>query len=559
MSVTLQDVLFLPAFQSGSPEVVAGADRLGQLVQWVHCTDAVDAAQALRGGELLLTTGAGFPERLTALSEYIQGLAIAGACGLVVQLEDTSSPALLQQMARAAQLCRFPLITLHQRVRCTDIAKEVNDLVVEERLELLNASDAVHRTFNELALEGADPSEVVREMARMSQSPVVLENLAHQILACDSAGDSPRELISNWEGRSRQIESNARIAYDEQSGWATAVVGARGSDWGRLLMLLPAQLEENAGGFVDACLLILERGASTLALNRLTMRNLGSLERQMHSSILAALCAHSRTLEDISLRAGALGVPLEGNELVGVVIRQPWLQHRSGPSPALTEYVAAVVRDLHLTALVGDLGDRTVGLLIALDPGDSDEHILNLLSAKLRRPPVPSRTSASEAFPHKDSEELLVAAGPKADGLHDARRSLLEAVKAADTAMHMQKRGRAQRVEPPRTYHRLPDAHLRGLLYLLRNDPRVQAYVEHEIGPLLAYDARHQTHLTEVLASYLNHGCNKTAAAEASCMSRPSFYERLNRIKRILAADLGDPQTRLALQVAIQARETMAR
>ena len=65
----------------------------------------------------------------------------------------------------------------------------------------------------------------------------------------------------------------------------------------------------------------MERAASTLALGRLIRRDAEGLERQMHRTLLTALLDHSRPVDEIALRARALGVMLDRRHLVGVMVR----------------------------------------------------------------------------------------------------------------------------------------------------------------------------------------------------------------------------------------------
>jgi purine catabolism regulator len=106
-------------------------------------------------------------------------------------------------------------------------------------------------------------------------------------------------------------------------------------------------------------------------------------------------------------------------------------------------------------------------------------------------------------------------------------------------------------------YHDLSDIHIRGLLYILGGDPRLQTFVEHELGPLLMHDSAHRTDLVETLTAFLRHGRNKSAAAEAVGMSRPAFYQRLNRIERILRTDLESVEVCLSLHVAVLALDAI--
>ncbi len=106
-----------------------------------------------------------------------------------------------------------------------------------------------------------------------------------------------------------------------------------------------------------------------------------------------------------------------------------------------------------------------------------------------------------------------------------------------------------------RPYYRLPDLRLRGLLHLLRDDARLRAFAERELGPLLSYDAEHGTTLVTDLAAFLEAGGNKALAASRAHLARPTFYQRLALIERVLGVSLADPESRTSLHVALLARQ----
>jgi purine catabolism regulator len=144
---------------------------------------------------------------------------------------------------------------------------------------------------------------------------------------------------------------------------------------------------------------------------------------------------------------------------------------------------------------------------------------------------------------------VIVAAGSGVGSLREARRSLVEARQVAEAA----RRGQRELA-----VFRLPHVGLAGLLHLLRDEPRLQTFVERELGPLLAYDAEHpRERLLDTLRAYLEHGRNKSAAATAAHLSRPAFYERLARITRIIDADLESVDACLSLHVALLALDAV--
>jgi purine catabolism regulator len=104
-----------------------------------------------------------------------------------------------------------------------------------------------------------------------------------------------------------------------------------------------------------------------------------------------------------------------------------------------------------------------------------------------------------------------------------------------------------------RAWFRASDVRLRGLLALLHDDPRVQAFVEAELGPILAPDA--DTGMLELLRQYVAAGGSKTRLAALTHRSRPALYKRLDRLERLLGVDLDEPMSLMSLGVAVLAHD----
>ena len=530
---TVADVLALSQVRKAEPTVVAGARGLDRRVRWAHVSELADIAGLLRGGELILTTGVALPSEDADLAAYVADLDNVGVAGLVVELGRRYATALPPSLVRAAEGRGLPLVALARETRFVAITEAVHARVVDTQLDELRASEEVHETFTELSVEGAEPAEIVRQAARMSGRPVILENLTHQVLAYDAAGTDGNDLLAGWESRSRAVRPDGRTAHDPRSGWLVTTVGARGHDWGRLVLVCGGQ-----AGPRDA--MLLERAASTLALNRLVERDRESLERQTHRTLLTGILAHTWPAAEVYLRARALGVPLENRQLVAVILRPATV----GPEAVLEteqrlrdlgETAAAAVREARLQALVGAVDDASVGVLVSLPRRDPVDTAVEVLATALTRLAGP--------------DEPVVALGSAVESVAAVRRSFLEASHVADAAAH----------QPARPYHRLEDVRLRGLMHLLRDDSRLQTFAEREVGQLLAYDDQHHTDLVRLLRTYLEQGRNKSAAADASHLSRPAFYERLHRIERVLGVDLDDVESCLSLHVALVAIDAVRR
>jgi purine catabolism regulator len=234
-----------------------------------------------------------------------------------------------------------------------------------------------------------------------------------------------------------------------------------------------------------------------------------------------------------------MGVEVTGRDLVAVVLRLPGPGAASGQAAVLAaaEAMASACRTAGVPALAGALDDLRAGALLSLPPGADDDLPLRALATRL-----------GSAFPPGP----VIGASRPARSLREVRDAFREAREVADLAAgdpDGPNPGSAGR----RPYYRLPDLRLRGLLHLLREDTRLRSFAERELGPLLAYDAEHGTTLVSDLAAFLESGGNKALAANRAHLARPTFYQRLALIERVLGVTLADPESRASLHVALLA------
>jgi PucR family transcriptional regulator, purine catabolism regulatory protein len=531
--LTLDDVLAMDVCRRGRPRVVAGSAGLGAQVRWVHAVELTDVGRLLRGGELVLSTGIALPDDGPALAAYVAELAEAGITGLAVELGRRYAGALPDALVSAAETAGMPLIAFEREVPFVEITEAVHARIIDSQLAELRASERLHEVFTELSVAGASTDQIVRQAAALAGRPVILADLSHRVLACAPAGADPGPLLDGFARRSRAIPFAGRTTYSSTAGWLVTPAGARGEDWGRVVLVCD-------GPPAPTDTVLIERAATTLALGRLLTRHQESLERQAHRTLISAIIAASHAdPAEAGMRARALGVPVDGRRLLGLVLRIGAVSEVPGISAharalEAADVLAAACRSERVPALVGTLDDVRAGAMLSLPAGTADDEALSRLAGAV----------------HERLGPVVIGVGGEAAAMRDVRRSFLEADQVADVAAASAQTGPAG-PSAARLYYRLPDLHLRGLLHLLRDDPRLRTFTERELGPLLAHDRGGE--LLDVLRAYLEAGGNKAAAAGMSHLARPTFYQRLRRIERILSTDLASPEARTSLHVALLA------
>ena len=518
---SLRSVLASTALRPGRPEVLSGADRLDVPVRWVHVAEVSDIASLLRGGELILSTGLAMRGPEERAVQYVEELVGAGAAGLVVEL-GAEFPALPDEVVTSARSSGFPLVVLHERVRFVEVTEEVHRAIVAEQLEHVEFSRAVHETFTRLSLEEADEEAIVRTTAELAGSSVVLEDLGRHVVSFAAVGRPAAGLLTDWERRSRGSGVLEQSGITGPEGWLAAPVGLPGARWGRLVVPNPQRDQVRLT-------MLLERAAQALVLGRMVERDRLGLSLRAQGGLLSELAEGRLDEETAAARAHALGLAPAPSYLA-VVART--VREGADEGGTLLEALTSAVDRAGLSGLVGPMTGNEAGLLLAVPrrgrQEPDDVRALGLLADRLA------------------PDVAVLGVGPTASSVVAAGAGLRQARHVAETAAAMPGSAR-------RAYHRVSDLRLHGLVALLHDDARMQAFVEAELAPLLAHEAERRDGSLELLRQYVEAGGNKTRLAAASHRSRAAVYKRLERLERVLGVDLDDPVSLMSLGVAVVA------
>lgn len=528
---TVREVIALAAVAQGVPEVIVGGDALDARVRWLHVSDSAGVARLLDGGELLLSTGSSWPAEPADLRRFIGELSDAGLSGLVLELGTHYHyvPAVLVDAARERGLA---LVVLHREVKFVTLTEAVHSRIITGQTDALRARDEVRERFTALVLRGSPADFIVHQLAQTLAAPVILENLAYEVVAAEVPLAMEEELFTEWELRSRS--AHRRAEQRRQQGvapgaedWLIVPVEARGIRWGNLIAL-PGP--EHAAGRTA----VLEQGAIALAVGRLadgdTDEWASISRRRLVDGLLAGRFAG---VGGAAARLEAAGLPLHGAGLYGLVV--------SGAAIA-PERADAAARALRGRALAGSAPDGvaapSAAMLLSLPGGTvfDDDAALGF-----------ARALVDQA----DVDRVTVSVGRRADGIESALTSLHEAVGLA--------RGRRRRSGRDPQLRRAENRPLVQLVTALRDDHRVLEHGERMLAPLIAHDLSRSGDLLDVLEAMLAHPGNRTAAASASHLSRSVFYQRIALIEELLGTDLDDGETQTALHLALLVRRSAGR
>lgn len=533
MGMSLREVLELEPVRRGQPAVLAGADRLGRSVRWVHVAELPDIARLLHGGELLLTTGMGIAGRtVVEQSSYVTGLAEAGAAGLVIELGRNFAE-IPGPMVRAAGDCQLPLVALRRETRFVEVTETVHRAILSRQYESMRRAETVSRDLTELILSGSGPGEIVSRLAEIFASPVVLEDEAHQVVEVAGPRVAVEDALASWEAHSRAGHDDrarggvGRCVRPPRCLWVG--LWLRHHLWGRLHVLgadnRPDELTE----------LLVDRAGAALALAVLAAKDAAHLADRAGSALVSELVeGRYGSPDELLRRARTLGADLTRGRLVAIAIEpaehvllahavseEERLEHRL----AIAERLRAATRELGCPALVGLHGDRIV--VVAAVPGSRS---------------IPVVTEAIVSIAGERAAGLIAGVSNQTvpDGLHHA-------VNEAMTALAL-----GRRDSSGRRVHHASDLGTYQLLVHLAQGPELARFVESELRAVLDHDARGRAKLLPTLRAYLRHTGRKAETVRELQIQRRTLYARLRRLEVLLCRDLGDQGTRTRLTLALQ-------
>ncbi len=515
----------MPVVRAGQPEVVGGGS-LDRPVRWVHVSELPDVAKLLVGRELILTTGQALADTDAAGVEYLESLALAGVSGLVIEL-GTYLQELPLLIGETADRLGLPIIALHRIVRFVEITEAVHRVIVADQYAELEFARTVHETFTALSVRRASLAEIVKTAAGMLDASVVLEDLTHRVLALTARHTATSTLLDHWESTSRLLpDHDANVV----------PVGPHTQRWGRLVLRSSRVPTTRAR-------MVLERAAQTLTLHRMIERDRFGLHRQAQTGLIDDMITGRLTDErDAVALAATLGLTRRSRYVplaidVSAATESDPVAHQRRTAALLDAALHGVALAKATALAAPDHGHRVILILALPRTGDLDDLLTTVCTtmlAEIRRVP--------------GTDRAVIGAGSDSDSLLDTARELSQAAHVAEVALSLP-------TSTPRPFYRSGDVRLRGLLSLIRDEPGVQRFAETELSALLRHDISQATDLTRTLRQFLDLAGNKTELAKRLNISRPTLYDRLSRIERILDVDLDNGETRTSLHTALLIRD----
>ena len=541
--ITVDDVIKL-ALPPGTT-VAAGASGLGREVTWAaRIRSSPPAFGHLAGGELVLLPVAilaELDERLH-LDEAIRRLAELGVAGAAV-LGTIGKPA-----RDAAEAAGLPLLALPKGADIGALERDAARLISERRREVQYRGQEVLRLLMDLAIAGEPLGDVVRELARISGRPVVLEGRDGRLLAYHEAGKSPpsREAMESIVQRERPIVARwlrttaeaspadpPTATYELDSSWSRLVAPVIGRDGllGSVSLIVPRGRATPEDAQVTA------RGAAACAVVLAREQAAATVRREVELHVLdEVLDGALRSEATLLQQAKRLGHDLLTSH-VAVIARID--SAGSGPVRA----TGSEERWDGLEASVARAGTTRGGRVLWRIRNNAAEFVLPSADLRDERQLAATLRDELQGLLRSGGESAVsVGVGTIRDGIAGIRRSHGEARQALLLG---------RRMHGPGHLTLFGDLGVYRLIFAAEGLPELSDLYVQTLGELLAYDRQNNADLVSTLDAFFAANGSPKEAAERLGVHRNTVLYRLDRIRDITGYELDDAGVRMRLQLAL--------
>lgn len=534
--LSVRDILSLDLFKDA--RLVAGEAGATRPVAWVHIVGVPDAPQWVNGGELVLTTMLNMPEDIIGQRQYIQAMIDKEVAGLVITIGRyiTHIP---QHLIEIANEARFPLIEIPFQARFVDIARQVNEHISQENMQMVQRALSINQTLTQIVLQDGNFNDLVQALVQLLGHSISIENERFEAIATQNVapvdearrytqlhGRTDARLIEALETRGYlpKIRESLRphhlppmpdVGLEMERLLAPIVV--HGDIYGYMWII--ADLHDISE--IDR--MAIESGATIAALMMLYQESVQSAEASLKGSLLSQLVqgdkARETILTDQSLR-------------YGVDLRSPYVMMVVDTPPNGAQSIQQIYRSINQLiqmdgwqAVVGQFAGQVI--LLAQD----NEHLRALVARIQERIALLQRRSP-------DQSRIGVS------GVHHGAQAVKLAHQQCQDVLTI-----TGRLNPRARIVYFDDL---GYLHTLYHAGREGLKGNIFVPVIKRLNKEKQSDLLLTLEAYLDAGGNGVSTAENLHIHRSTLNYRLTRIVQICEVDLQDPLTRMNLQIAIK-------
>jgi purine catabolism regulator len=407
--------------------------------------------------------------------------------------------------------------------------------MLAQRGALMEKGLRINTQLSQLVAEGEGLDGVARSIAEISGHGVLIQDKRLRILAdCSSA------LLSMvWDDVLQQVvslEFLPDVIQDRKEAGRKAPILTQKIPGNLVRLVTPVVVGEVARGYLSLIgqegeldeldRLVIRQGAVVCAVEMARAKAVREVEKRLQGDLLDALLQENLSPRDAGLWMQTMA--MEEN-IAHVALRFAW----DGSSPPSRRRMETIINGEIARQKLKVINNPMAGEVVCFCQVPSGsarpEVAMQLGQAVLQQ--------GAQEYPETP---IRCGIGTPAMDFYDWRTSFRQAGQALELA---------RRLRGLKPFY-FPDLSVYRLLLQLEHSPELITFQEQTLGPLLAHENANE--LIATLEAYFYHNSNVSQTAESLFIHRNTLIYRLERISSIMNLNMDNPETRLAVQLALR-------
>jgi purine catabolism regulator len=415
-----------------------------------------------------------------------------------------------------------------------DTQRTLLTILINQRAAMQERGARVHAQLSKLEADGQGLKSLVIAMADISGKGILVQDKRGRFLVeCTSPA-----LASIWKDIARQLvslDSLPESLKDRKKAGSQPVIITQEIPGGLARLVMPITVGEVARGYLSLIgvageldgldHLVAEQGARVCAVEMSRVKAIREAEKRIKGDLLTVLLQENLSPRDSQLWADAVGIDLNQEH---TALRFTWDAQSPPSRRRLETIVNGEISRLNLKSITSPMGVELV-CFCEVAPGSA-------------RPDMAlefGQAVVDQGLAEYPEAPIRCGVGKPAPDLPSWRDSFSQAGQALEMARRFHERKLLY----------FPDLSVYRLLFQFEHNPELIAFQEEILGPLLAYEGGQE--LLQTLEIYFKHNGSLTQAADALYIHRNTLIYRLERVTDIGGFNLDNPETRLAVDLAL--------
>jgi purine catabolism regulator len=520
--ISLQTIL--DPFPEGEYEWLSGREKSAEtLIGWITCGTDAQAGDLVLLPSGVLSSGGTLP----AAVRQAAAVGIIGDGGIDINLPD----------GKPVLRFRNPPDASSGSVRA--VQQTLMDSLLSQKTMILEQRALIQTRLTQIAAHGEGLTGLAAALREMTQHGILVQDKRLTPLVSSPTADL-RAVWDDLLARLSEFSTLPEMLRDRRRAGeepATIVMNLPGG-LGRVIA--PIVVGDVARGYLSVIglegeldrtdRLVAEQGALVCAIEMARAKAVRETEKRLHGDLLSALLHQNLSARDAHLWAQNMGLDLEQQH---TAIRLAW----EGPAPTLRRLETLVNGEVSRSAtpaIVSSISGEVIA--ICQSPREAGRPAAAIALAQ----------SVADLAAREYPEAVLrCGIGSSAADLGGWQLSFRQAGQALDMARRLGQR-------KPLFYM---DLSVYRLLLQFEDHPDLKAFLGETLGPILSHENADE--LLATLEEFFAHNGNLTQTAEALFIHRNTLTYRMERMNAVFHLDLENPDTRLAVQLALSIRRML--